>query len=128
MRILTKSLKWSVAIIPALMATSVLAQGPGGFGGRRPDGATRGTPRTPPTAAQLGQKIVDAKTKEYFIHPVNDALEDVDNFLLPNARKSTTHSRIWMDAAEFRLEQAEASLKFAQEMISKYGTSLQLVG
>jgi hypothetical protein len=53
MRILTRSLKWSVAIIPALMATSVLAQGPGGFGGRRPDGVTRGTPRTPPTAAEL---------------------------------------------------------------------------
>src|SRR3984957_8565345 len=38
MGILAKSLKWSFLIIATLMATSVLAQGPGGFGDRRPNG------------------------------------------------------------------------------------------
>jgi hypothetical protein len=54
MRILAKSLKRSSLIIPMLMAASVFAQGPGGFGDHWPNGGgTRGIPRTPPTAAQL---------------------------------------------------------------------------
>jgi hypothetical protein len=54
MRILTKSLKWSFLIVATLMATSVFAQGPGGFGDHRPDGGgPRGASRTPPSAAQL---------------------------------------------------------------------------
>jgi hypothetical protein len=54
MGIVAKSVKCSFLIVPMLMATSMFAQGSGGFGDRRPDGGgTRGTPRTPPTAAQL---------------------------------------------------------------------------
>jgi hypothetical protein len=54
MRILTKSLKWSFLIVATLTATSVFAQGPGGFGDHRPNGGgPQGTSRTPPSAAQL---------------------------------------------------------------------------
>jgi hypothetical protein len=46
-------MKLRLVIIPALMATALFAQGPGGFGGRRASGNATNTPRTPPTPAQL---------------------------------------------------------------------------
>jgi hypothetical protein len=54
MRILTKSPRLTFLIVATLMITPVFAQGPGGFGNNRPGlGGTWGTPRTPPSAAQL---------------------------------------------------------------------------
>jgi hypothetical protein len=80
------------------------------------------------SATALEQRIVDPKTKEYFLRPVWNGLSDVERFLLPSAAKSAHHSQMWMDAAEFQLEQSQALLRHAQEMVAKYGTSLQLVG
>ncbi len=45
-------MKLRLLIIPALMATALCAQGPGGFGGHRGANAST-TPRTPPTPEQL---------------------------------------------------------------------------
>jgi hypothetical protein len=42
-------MKLKFLIIPALIATTVFAQGPGGFGGPGPRGQFGGTPGTPPT-------------------------------------------------------------------------------
>jgi len=80
------------------------------------------------SATELEQKIVETKTRDYFLRPVINGLDDVEKFLLPNARKSATHSIMWLEAAAFMLEQSEARLNFAKEMVSRYGTSLQLVG
>jgi len=49
-------MKLRLLIIPALMAAGLFAQPPGGFGGHRGPGNgpnASGTPRTPPTPAQL---------------------------------------------------------------------------
>lgn len=51
MAILAKGLKVSLLIVPTLMATTLLAQGPGGFPGPRP--GFDGKNHTPPTPAQL---------------------------------------------------------------------------
>jgi hypothetical protein len=80
------------------------------------------------TADILEQRIVDAKTREFFLRPVWNSLGDVEKFLLPNAAKSPDQSRMWIDAAQFALEAAEARLKHTQEMVSNYGTTLQLKG
>jgi hypothetical protein len=80
------------------------------------------------TADTLEKKIVDAKTREFFLRPVWNWLGDVERFLLPNAAKSPQHSRMWIDAAQFALGAAEARLKHTQEMVSNYGTALQLIG
>ena len=78
------------------------------------------------TANTLEKKIVDAKTREFFLRPVWNSLGDVERFLLPNAAKSSEHSRMWIDAAHFALVEVEGRLKHIQEMVSNYGTTLQL--
>jgi hypothetical protein len=79
------------------------------------------------SAARLDQKIVDPKTKEFFLRPPLNGLRDVELYLLPNARKPAPHSDMWQYAADFMLQQSEAQLKHAEKMVSLYGTSLQLI-
>ena len=82
------------------------------------------------SATELEQRILDPKTKEYFLRPAWNALGDVERFLLPHAMKipNTSHADMWLSMADFQLTQAERQLLKAKEMVANYGTSLQLIG
>ena len=81
------------------------------------------------STAQLDARIIDSRTKEYLLLPALSALRDVETFLLPNALKAENGSRaaMWFTMADFQLAQAERQIGLAKDLVSNYGTSLQLI-
>jgi len=74
---------------------------------------------------ELGARIVDAATKEYFLRPIRHLLTDVETLLLPRAEAATNDS-MWLQAATFQLSNAESQLSNARKMVEAYGTALQI--
>jgi hypothetical protein len=81
------------------------------------------------SAAQLDVRIIEPRTKEYLLRPALNALRDVETFLLPNALKAGNGSRaaMWFTMVDFQLAQAERQIGLAKDLVSNYGTSLQLI-
>jgi hypothetical protein len=80
--------------------------------------------------SQLNKTLVDNRAKGYLLRPASNSLSDVETFLLPRALKATNpaYLSMWREMADFELRKAEERLKYAQDMVSKYGENLQAIG
>jgi hypothetical protein len=73
--------------------------------------------------------IADKTTKDYLLRSASNSLGDVERYLIPQAEKANPNSAaMWLGIAEFELSQAEARLKYAQNLVSTYGPKLQAIG
>ncbi len=81
-------------------------------------------------ASTLKSTIVDSEASELLLQAPLDHLADVKSVLLPNAIKaaSPVETARWFDAAELELGTARKQLLRAQELVAKYGPSIQLIG
>ena len=81
-------------------------------------------------AASLKATIVDAEARELLLQAPLDHLADVKTVLLPNAIKAASPAETarWFDAAELELGTARRQLIRAQQLVEKYGPSIQLIG
>jgi len=81
-------------------------------------------------AASLKAAIVDPEASELLLQAPLDRLADVKTILLPNALKASSPAEAakWFDVAEFELGVARKQLLRAQELLTKYGPNLQLLG
>lgn len=80
--------------------------------------------------SQLDKTLVDKTAKDYLLQPASNSMGDVETYLLPSGLKAQNpaHASMWFEMAEFQLEQAESQLNHAQDMVRKYGASLQAIG
>ena len=79
--------------------------------------------------SQLDAMLINPTAKRYLLRPAYSALSDVENFLLPRSLKAPNpaYTAMWLAMAEFELTKAEERLKYAQDMIAKYGANLQAI-
>jgi hypothetical protein len=77
--------------------------------------------------SHLDEMLINPTAKRYLLRPAYRALSDVENFLLPRSHKAPNpaYAAMWLGMAEFELTKAEERLKYAQDMIAKYGANLQ---
>jgi hypothetical protein len=81
-------------------------------------------------AGKLDQTIQHENANDYLLSPVRSNLSTVERELVPWALKASTpaNSSMFLFAAEFELDQAQARLNYAQEMVNKYGANLMAIG
>jgi hypothetical protein len=81
-------------------------------------------------AIEIASSIVDEEAREFLLRPTFDRLELVKSVILRNAASASSpaDANRWFDAAELELGTARKQLLRAQELVAKYGTSIQLIG
>lgn len=81
-------------------------------------------------AIQLDKTILDKAATDSLLRPAWNSLRDVENLLLPSALRASSpaHASMWFEMADFQLGQAEKQLQHAEDMVAKYGESLQVIG
>jgi hypothetical protein len=79
--------------------------------------------------SRLDEMLVNPTAKRYLLRPAYRALSDVENLLLPRSftAPNPAYTAMWLGMAEFELTKAEERLKYAQDMIAKYGANLQAI-
>jgi hypothetical protein len=80
--------------------------------------------------AELHKTIMDKKAKDFLLRPASNVFNDVEISYLPHGLKAANpaHASMWFEIAEFELRQAEERLKYVQDMVAKYGATLQAIG
>lgn len=80
--------------------------------------------------SKLSKTILDREARAFLLRPPTNSLRDVERHLLPKGAKAETAANavLWLDAAEFQLQSAGAQLNHVQDLISKYGPNLRVVG
>ena len=80
--------------------------------------------------SHLNKIILDKDAKDFLLRPATSSLHDVECYLLPQALNAKTpeYGDSWFRAVEFQLQSAENQLQHVQEMVSKYGANLRVVG
>jgi Tfp pilus assembly protein PilX len=73
---------------------------------------------------------VDKEARESLLRLATYLLADIERFVLPQALKAGNpiDASRWFSAAELQLKSAEEQLTRAQDMVSKYGPSLRVIG
>jgi len=82
------------------------------------------------SASQLERTIVDEEARESLLRLATYLLADVERFVLPQALKAGNpiDASRWSNAAELQLKSAQEQLTRAQDMVSKYGPNLRVIG
>jgi hypothetical protein len=80
--------------------------------------------------SQLDKTLARKEVKDYLLRPASNSLSDVETLLLPHGLKAPNpgHASMWFEMAEFQLGQAEKQLKHAQDMVTRYGPNLKVIG
>jgi hypothetical protein len=81
-------------------------------------------------AAELNQTMKHEKANSYLLDPARINLRNVEMLLVQWADKAPIpdNASMFLDIAEFDLGQAAGRLKYAQEMVKKYGAGIQAIG
>lgn len=81
-------------------------------------------------AAVLNQTIKHEKANDYLLGPIRNNLRDVGTLLVRWAGEASApaNASMFLDIAEFELDQAAERVNYAQELVTKYGEGIQAIG